>query len=372
MANNLGCAEMTKIKKDRGLLYTPLKIFNYPEKLASLPRSVAEIKPPLHIRVKPTNACNHGCHYCAYRVQGMQLGQDMSTKDSIPRNKMLEIMTDCVDMGVRAITFSGGGDPLCYKHLVEAVEILERGEVAFAALTNGALLDGPRAEAFSRAGSWVRISMDGYDGPSYAKYRNVPEDEFAKVMRNMEAFKRLGGGCLLGVSLIVDKDNADHVYAMLRRLGVIGVDSVKVSPCIVSNSGQETNAYHQGHFARVKEQVQRAKEELGRDSFEIFDAFHELGVRFDKQYSWCPYLQIVPVIGADQRIYSCRDKAYNLECGVLGSIEGRSFKDFWMHDKNTFFHIDPSRDCPHHCTVHVHNTMVYEFLLADPDHMGFV
>lgn len=363
---------MKKREKAKGLLYTPLKVFHYPEKLASLPEDVEDVRAPLHIRVKPTNVCNHNCSYCAYRVEDMQLGQDMSIKDFIPRDKMMEIMTDVVDMGVKAITFSGGGDPLCYPYLADALKILEKGGVAFASLTNGALLKGECAEIFARSGAWIRISMDGYDGPSYAKYRSVSEKEFGKVMDNMEAFKQLGGDCFLGVSFIVDKDNADHVYPMLRRFKDIGIDSVKVSPCIVSNSGEETNEYHRAHFDSVKEQAARAIEEFADDDFEIFDAFHELGVRFDKQYTWCPFLQIVPVIAADQRVYACHDKAYNLENGLLGSLEEVGFKDFWMEGKEKFFSINPAKDCPHHCAVHVHNTMVYDYLRTHPDHLGFV
>ena len=40
------------------LLYTPLKIFHFREKLKSLPREIPEITPPIHIRIKPTNVCN--------------------------------------------------------------------------------------------------------------------------------------------------------------------------------------------------------------------------------------------------------------------------------------------------------------------------
>jgi len=86
-----------------------MKIFHYKEKLDSLPESVDKILPPVHIRIKPTNACNHNCRYCAYRADNLQLGQDMRIKDSIPKEKMMEIIDDLEDMGVKAVTFSGGG-----------------------------------------------------------------------------------------------------------------------------------------------------------------------------------------------------------------------------------------------------------------------
>jgi len=38
---------------------------------------------------------------------------------------------------------------------------------------------------------------------------------------------------------------------------------------------------------------------LADNNFEIFDAYYELDAKFKKEYTWCPYSQILPVIGAD-------------------------------------------------------------------------
>jgi len=352
--------------------YSALKIFRHPEKIASLPPDTDEIRAPLHVRIKPTNICNHRCSYCAYRARGLQLGQDMDERQSMPEAKLLEVVEDLADMGVGAVTFSGGGEPLCHPGLVPAVRVLAREGVRFATLTNGSLLRGETAELFAHRGVWVRVSMDGWDGPSYAAYRGVGEGEFAKVMANLEAFKRLGGACQLGVSLIVDAVNHARVFDFLARLKNAGVDSVKVSCCIVSNEAAANNEYHRPFFAAVREQLDRASGELADGGFEVYDAYHELDGNFGKSYSWCPYLQILPVIGADQNVYSCQDKAYNLDKGLLGSIAGMRFKDFWFSDKSRFFRIDPSRHCNHHCVANGKNRLVHEFLALEPDHALFV
>ncbi len=353
-------------------LYTSLKIFHYQEKLDSLPRDADKIKAPLHIRIKPTNICNHRCSYCAYRDDNLQLGQDMVIQDKIPAAKMSEIVEDCIDMGVKAVTFSGGGEPFCYPHLAETANALADGGISIASLTNGGLLRGEAAEIFAKRGTWVRVSMDGWDGPSYAKYRNVSEEEFSKVMANIEAFKKIGGKCFLGVSFIINRDNVEHIFEMGQRLKDAGVDSVKFSACVVSNEGKKNNAYHAPFFDKVKAQTVKAVEKLSDSSFEIFDSYHRLDENFAKKYDWCPYQQILPVIGADQRIYSCQDKAYNLDCGVLGSIKEQRFKTFWEDGREKFFKIKPSRDCNHHCVANNKNILVHEYLDVDPDHMSFV
>ncbi len=355
-----------------GLLYTRLKALHFRDKLESLPAGNGDIMPPVHVRIKPTNVCGHNCRYCAYRAENLQLGRDMAVRDHIPADKMDEIIDDLSQMGVGAVTFSGGGDPFWYPYLQGAVERLSETAVKFACLTNGSRLEGEIAEIFARRGTWLRVSMDGWDAASYARYRGVRETEFGKVMDNMRAFKRIGGQCLLGVSIIVDKENASHVYELIGKVRDTGADSVKVSHCIVSNSGEENNTYHAPLTATVKEAVQRARKDFPGDDFEVFDAYHEMELDFSKDYAWCPYLQILPVIGADLNVYSCQDKAYNMKSGLLGSIRHQRFKEFWFADKQQFFKIDPSRDCNHHCVADEKNKMVLEYLNADREHLEFV
>jgi MoaA/NifB/PqqE/SkfB family radical SAM enzyme len=355
-----------------GLLYSKLKIFNFKDKLDSLPAENNKILPPLHIRIKPTNICGHNCWYCAYRTDNLQLGKDMVKADYIPKEKMMEIVDDVIDMGVNAVTFSGGGDPFYYPYLLDAVKKLSHSPVKFASLTNGARLEGELAEIFAHSATWLRVSMDGWDDDSYADYRKVKSGEFTRVMKNMEKFKKLGGKCYLGTCLVVDKKNAEHIYDFVRRLKDIGVDSVKVSPCIVSNEGMENNNYHKSIFGLAKEQTKRAIDTLADTNFEIFDSYHELDSKFEKDYSWCPFLQILPVIGADLNVYSCHDKAYNLKDGLIGSIRDIRFKDFWFSDKNKFFKINPSVVCNHHCVVNANNKLILEYLSLEKEHLEFV
>ena len=355
-----------------GLLYTKMKIFHFKDKVDSLPRTVDKILPPIQIRIKPTNVCAHKCWYCAYRADHLQLGKDMKQTDHIPKYKMMEIIDDIVEMGVKSVTFSGGGDPFHYPFLLETVKKLSQTPVKFASLTHGARLQGEVAEIFAQHGTWLRISIDGWDDESYSFYRGVPKGEFAKVITNMENFKKLGGKCYLGVSIIVDRNNAPHIYELIKKLKNIGVDSAKIYACIISDNVTESNKYQQTIFESVKKQIEKAIEDLADSKFEIYDAYHTLDEKFKKDYTWCPYLQIVPVIGADLNIYPCHDKAYNMGQGLIGSIKNQKFKDFWYSGKSNFFKINPSIHCNHHCIVNVTNKLILDYLNADKEHLEFV
>ncbi|EAI5946277.1 radical SAM protein, partial [Campylobacter fetus] len=333
----------------KNIIYSKYKMFHYPKKIDSL--NTDEILPPLQVRIKPTNACNHDCWYCAYKASNLQLGKDMIVKDYIPKDKMFEIIDDLDSMGVKSITFSGGGEPLSYRYMTETLEKLSKTNIKFASLTNGSKLNGDIANLFSKFGTWLRVSIDGFDDESYAKYRNVKVGEFSKVIKNMSEFSKLGGKCLLGVSIIIDKQNSKHLENMVKLFKDIGVRSIKLSPCITHNESKLTNEYHSEFFDQTKQLCKNITTKYSDDSCQIFDSYHLQLETFNKNYEWCPYLQICPVIGADQNVYACHDKAYNLDTGLLFSIKNQGFKYGWFKDKKQFFRIRPCKDCNHHCVV---------------------
>ena len=61
----------------------------------------------------------------------------MNEKDEIP-GQMMEI--EDTEMKVKAVTFSGGGEPFLYKPLFKVVRRLTDSSVQFAALSNGSRL----------------------------------------------------------------------------------------------------------------------------------------------------------------------------------------------------------------------------------------
>lgn len=355
-----------------GNIYTPMKIFHFKDKVDSLPQGTDDILAPIHIRIKPINGCNHRCRYCAYREDALQLGKDMKIADAIPKDKMMEIIEDIIDMGVQGVTFSGGGEPLFYPHMLDVLRRLVESPVKFATLTNGGLLKGEVAELFAKHGSWVRVSMDGWDNASYTRYRSVPDGEYDAILENIAAFKKYDGPCRLGVSYIVDEENVGHIYEASKRIKDMGGDSIKISPCILENEGAKNNAYHEKIWDTAREQIERVLTDLAGKDFEVFDAYHKLDERFEKPYTWCPYIQVLPVIGADQNVYTCQDKAYNLDDGLVGSIENTTFKEFWFNDKTKFFKTDPSCHCNHHCVANSKNKLLLDYLDADEEHLGFV
>ena len=301
--------------------YSDLKFLGFPDTLNALKNQ--SVAPPVHIRIKPTNVCNHDCWYCAYHASGVQLGDKMAYRDTIAFERLDEITTDIISMGVAAVTFSGGGEPLLYKKLPEIVKKLHNGGVQVATLTNGMNLKGKMAEAFQKYGAWIRISLDGYDDESYAKARGIKNGEFTNLLNNIRNFKSVKTNCVLGCSFIVGGDNYKEIYNVSKKLKDAGVDHVKVSGVVVGNTSMDNNNYHKKIKDEVLRQINKAKD-LEDESFSIINHYHDLEDRFEKTYNTCPFILYRPVIGADLNVYTCQDKAYT-DSGKLGNLENFGF-----------------------------------------------
>ena len=351
-------------------IYSSFKILQFQEQIEALKKG--SVLAPIHIRIKPINACNHHCWCCAYRADNLTLGASMRIADRIPENKMEEIVQDIIDMGVKAVTFSGGGEPLLYPTIADTMERLSQNKVQVGCLTNGALLTGKKADIVAEHCTWIRISMDGWDNQSYLKSRGASEHEFEKIISNIKEFNKKTPKCELGVSFIVTKENSPHIFELCSLLKSIGVKSIKISGCVVSDSGSENENYHVPIFNNVREQIKMAKS-LNDKNFTIVDHYHIQMQSFDKPYQFCPSLTFLTVIAADCSVYTCQDKSYT-ENGRLGSIKDRGFRDFWFSDEANAARasINPQSDCRTHCVAHQKNLLLAECLDLDTKHLSFV
>lgn len=351
-------------------VYSPLKVFAFPERLDRQPG--AALWPPVHVRIKPINACNESCWFCAYRADDLALGSGMNVRDRIPREKMFEIVDDLIAMNVRAVAFSGGGEPLIYPDLPETIRRLAHGGIAIGALTNGFALRGEVARELAHHATWIRVSIDGWDGPSYARSRRVRADAFDRVMQNVAEFIGLTERCAVGFSFIVTQENAAHIFEFCELARATGATHVKLSACVVANDAQANDVYHAPIADRVSEEIARCRT-LEGERFSVLDHYHAQSARFERPYRSCPMLEFLTVIGADCTVYTCQDKAYT-DSGQLGSIRDRSFREFWYSPENAerIRAIDPSTACLHHCTAHAKNLLLTEYRLLDPAHLAFV
>lgn len=350
--------------------YSNLKIFAHADAVNDL--GEGKRIAPIYIRIKPTNYCNHKCYYCSYADKELALRDSVNKQDQIPWAKMQEIINDISYMGVKAVTFSGGGEPLIYPYIVETMqEILDSG-IDLSIITNGQLLKGERASVLAKA-KWVRISFDSARAETYAKVRQLPLEAFDEVCENILNFSQIKQkNCELGVNFVVNHENADQVYEMAQMVKKLGVNHIKFAARVT----KDIFTYHEPFKQSVIEQISRAKKELECDGFRVIDKYEgdfETALISHRCYDKCFVNRIFTVIAADSKVYFCHDKAYVKE-GAVGDLKEQSFKDLWFSEEvvKRYREFNPEKECKHHCVYDDRNEILNTFYSLDKNHINFI
>lgn len=342
-------------------VYSISKLAFHKDKIESLAKG--EVSAPIYVRVKPTNRCNHACYYCSYVSENdCPVSETMNFRDEIPKEKMMEILQDFKEMGVKAVTYSGGGEPLVHPDIAEIMQkTLDLG-IDLSIITNGQELNGKKAEVLKNA-KWVRISSGEIDAKTFAETRKRPESWFFKLRDNIKNFAEIKSpDCEFGINFVVQNKNADKVYESVKFFKNLGVNHIKITPCWMPDFLE----YHKPTKESVMEQIERARKEFQGHGFVVYDTYKndfELTGLDERKYSKCYVMQIIPVIGADSVVYFCHDKTYTKN-GALGSIKNRSFKDLWFSKEaaEKFKNFNPMVGCKHHCTYDSRNILTQEMI----------
>ncbi len=350
--------------------YSNLKIFAHAQALEDI--GAEKRIAPIYIRIKPTNYCNHKCYYCSYADSALGLRDSVNRQDQIPQEKMREIISDISHMGVKAVTFSGGGEPLVYPYIVETMRSVLEAGIDLSIITNGQLLKGERAEVLTDA-KWVRISFDSADAETYAKVRQLPLEAFDEVCDNIQKFSQMKkAGCELGVNFVINHENAGQVYRMAELVKELGVNHIKYTARVT----KDLFAYHEPFQKDVVEQIHRAKSELEGGGFRIINKYEsdfDSVLVFHRCYDKCYVNRIFTVIAADSRVYFCHDKAY-VEEGVVGDLKNQSFQELWFSEETVkrYQEFNPEKECNHHCVYDDRNELLNTFYSLDRKHINFI
>jgi len=104
---------------------------------------------PIHVQFCPTNRCDSACSFCS--CSNRERNAEMS------KEQMLEISHDLSVIGTKAVTITGGGEPLLFPHLSEFIQTLSFYDMASGLTTNGNSLYHHKHDLNGL--KWCRISL---------------------------------------------------------------------------------------------------------------------------------------------------------------------------------------------------------------------
>lgn len=137
---------------------------------------------PIHVQWMPTNQCNLNCKFCSCSERD----QNQEEMDFI---KAQAVIQELAGLGCRAVTITGGGEPLCYSYFLKMVQCFHENRISVGLVTNGTLLNQLDQDTLSLI-TWCRISSSD-DRSLTSKYQGLLESAIEKGVRVDWAFSHV-------------------------------------------------------------------------------------------------------------------------------------------------------------------------------------
>ena len=352
--------------------YSSLKAAWHIEKISRLRDGLQIV--PTHVQLIISDLCNQNCHFCAYRMDGgfstEQFGEMKEGKliknpnRRIPKDKAIEILNDCADVGVKAIQFTGGGEPTVHP---DHIDIFKHAK--WLGLKTGLVTNGLVMRDFETLANmdWVRISLDAGTSESY---ENIRESKgFDKVLSNIRTLVGVGTPCVIGIGFVVTRENWEEIGKACEIAKGLGVSYIRLSAMF----SEEGSGYYKGITPRIKGAL-RSVRELETDSFKIVDLFSHRLDDLDQgspKESFCGYQNFTVYVGGDQKVYRCCTTSYTKH-GEVGDLREQTFKEWLVSwEKKELYEKFDARSC-HHCQFHSANEIINYMVNEEPTHVDFV
>jgi len=119
--------------------YSPYKIVHHQKKLQELKNKKQIV--PLQVQIVPSNICNQRCSFCTYRMKDYMSNLLFDDKKTLSYEKIIECLDDFVEIGVRAVHYTGGGEPLVHPKIFEIFKETFKRNLDLALVSNGMALN---------------------------------------------------------------------------------------------------------------------------------------------------------------------------------------------------------------------------------------
>lgn len=336
------------------------KIFQHLDRLAQWQRGEKPV--PVTVEIDSTNLCNLKCYYCSF---GEYIKND---RVSLNREDMLRVIGEMAGLGVRGLTFTGGGEPLVNPHTLEAVEFAKKSGLDVAFITNGILLSEKASSIILNNCTWLRVSLDASNPEMYRKMHGVSAGTFDKVVENIRAAarikKRLGSKCTLGVGYLTGEDSYAGILEATTLCKSLGVDYIQFRPVTFNSPGTKFQQYEKDLWLKIEPLMQDAFKESTK-SFDVLFSVAKYGdldkPNLGRHYRKCLGQHFAAVVGASGDMWVCCHLRGNPRYS-LGNIKEQSFREIWFSSKRDRImnSIDLKNDCMPLCRLHPQNKILWD------------
>lgn len=315
-----------------------------------------DIPPPVAVEIDPSNLCTQKCIWCMFK--------DFKIRErvSLDLHIMDDLIADLGEFGVKAITFTGGGEPLVNPATPGAMRRASGLGMQVGLVTNGDMLENEDvSNIVSDTCRYVRISIDAGSDDTYFRLKHPRNrDQLTRNLKSMSKLIEGGFSGDVGAAFLIHPETYRELPTLIMKLEDVGASYLQVRPCIgVDFTTAMIN------FSRDVVEGYMGKLRI----YANFKRFDE--IRYGMTFQKCRATPLLGIVGADAKMYLCCQFRGNRDY-VIGDIKEKPFSEQWGGDQHrkAIERIDLSR-CPP-CRYSTFNHIIEEVFIEDRMHRNFL
>lgn len=327
---------------------------------------------PIQAEIDLTNNCTSDCPWCFGYVDRKWTDftllapnvEDANERNNASTKNVKKLIDDLVCVGVKSITFTGGGDPTCHKGFTEIVIHAYQKGIDVGVITNGVILV---IDVLPYA-KWIRFSVDGASEEVYGFMHGKPK-HFEKVIKNIKDIaaekNKNKYDCTLGVGFLTGEKSAHEVLKFVDIWkDCVGIDYIQFRPLL--------DAYGTSWFSKSPEILNDIRKASEIDSRVVCSTakYNALLRGESGQTKNCHGIYFETAIAADGKVYTCCHQK-GMEQFAIGNLHEESFLTIWhRHLKKRKYVVN--KFCPAFCRHYGTNKFIEDEVLAKRDHVNFI
>ncbi len=313
---------MKKIALTRDLLNSSKILFHYGKMLEDVSKGKKDFM-PVAIEVHPTAVCNHRCIHCSYKERN-------ENRASLSSEVMTELIDSIIAMNIRAVYFSGGGEPTLYPGLAGYIERLYSNGIESSIITNASFFKEKGLIPIADKLNYIAISVPGVDRETFHTITGT--DNLEKVLSLPSQIKEYHkeNSPILGSRVVLTNKNYKSVKDFLRILKEREFDYALFK--IVRD--YEDNG--QGLSREEEEYLKREIEECGKldeDFTNLNSIFNYRKMPEFKHKCWANQFGMIANVSTDGKVYP-NIVEIDKEEFCIGNLYETSLEEMWNSEQH--------------------------------------
>lgn len=308
---------MKKVLLSHDLLNANKILFHYGRMLEDIAAGRTDFD-PIAIEIHPTAVCNHRCIHCSYKERN-------EDRVSISREVMDQLIESVIKMKIRAVYFSGGGEPTLYPGLEKYISKLYDNHVECSIITNGSCFEQMGLISIADKLNYIAVSVPAVDDAVFKKITGT--ENLEKVLDLPMKIKETHGNAspIIGSRIVVTNNNYRQVGAFLHTAKEKGFDYALFK--IVrdyEDNGQGLNVEEENY---LKEEI-KTYNDLDDDFTNLKGIFDYRTFPAFKNKCWVNQLGMLANVSTDGKVYP-NIVEIDKEEYCIGNLYEERLEDMW-------------------------------------------